>query len=361
MNRGGVETWLMHVLRRADPARLRMDFLVHTKEPGHYDQEILQLGGNVVRCTLPRWSPGYARQIERLLRQNGPYDVFHSHVHHFSGHLLQLARRSGIPVRIAHSHNDTSQVDRAAGLLRRGYIRWAVAHIQDHATGLVGVSTQAADALFGTGWRSDVRARILHCGIDLTPFQNQPDRQSMRASLGVAPGEFLIGHIGRFELQKNHSFLVRVMAQIVRRRPDSRLLLIGEGPRRWFIEEAVRHLGISDRVIFAGVRGDIPPILAAMDVLMLPSLWEGLPLVLLEAEAAGLPCVVSDVVTHEADVLMELIRRVSLTRDEGYWADQVLSAAGLKTVPHRQALLRMENSTFSISSSIEQLYALYNA
>src|SRR5205085_4359911 len=108
MNPGGVETWLMHLLRRVDRRRLQLDFLVHTGDAGAYDQELLELGGGLFRCTDPLYSPAYPRSIGRVLRQFGPYDAVHSHVHHFSGYFLMLARWFGVPARIAHCHNDTA-------------------------------------------------------------------------------------------------------------------------------------------------------------------------------------------------------------------------------------------------------------
>ena len=144
MNRGGVETWLMHVLRRMDPRRLQMDFLVHSPGIGEYDDEIRAHGGNLVRCPLPLWSRSYRRRIGHILQSHGPYDVFHSHVHHFSGYLLRLAYKYGVPTRIAHSHLDSAHIDRSAHWLRRCYLRWAGASIRDHATSLTAVSGLAA-------------------------------------------------------------------------------------------------------------------------------------------------------------------------------------------------------------------------
>ncbi|HYW43261.1 MAG TPA: glycosyltransferase [Bryobacteraceae bacterium] len=359
MNCGGVETWLMHALRHMNPSRVRMDFLVHCA--GEYDEEIRTLGGRLIPCSHPLWSPAYRRSVGAAVRQFGPYDVFHSHVHHFSGYLLHLARRFGVPVRIAHSHSDTSRIDRSAGWTRRCYLRAVDRAIQANATCLAAVSRPAARALFGEGWQADSRSRLVYCGIDLAPFRPAVDRRAVRAMWRIGESELVIGHVGRFVPQKNHSLLIQVAAELMGRRPGTRLLLVGDGPLRGPIQEQARDLGIADRVGFAGSRGDVPQLLGAMDVLLFPSECEGLPLAVLEAQAAGLPCVISDVITDEADVVPELIRRVPLAQEAKQWAAAVLGAGERPVVSPGEAFRRVEQSSFNISNSIDQLYALYDA
>src|SRR5262245_47929771 len=278
MDRAGVETWLMHALRRADRGRLQMDFLVHTGRLHAYDAEIEERNSRILRCTVPRGSPAYARRISALLRRHGPYDAVHSHVHHFSGYLLWLARRAGVPVRIAHSHSDTSRQDDCCGWLRGAYLRAAGQWIHRNATHLVGASCAAARAVFGAKWDSDARKRLLHCGIELQPFHEAPERAAVRRALGILPGELVIGHTGRFAPPKNHSFLADIAAEAARRHPSIRLLLIGDGATRPVVEDRLRQSGLLPRTIFAGIRSDVPTLLQAMDVFLFPSLWEGLPL-----------------------------------------------------------------------------------
>ena len=187
MDVGGIETWLMQVLRRLDPRRLQMDFLVHSSKPCDYDAEILARGARLLRCTASRSTPSYPYRVGRLLREFGPYDAVHSHVHHFSAYVLWLARRAGVPCRIAHSHTDSSRYDTRAGLARRLYLRIAEQRIQRDATRLVAASQAAGQSLFGDGWFLDPRARILHCGVDLAPFQDRSGRERVRSMLGLSP------------------------------------------------------------------------------------------------------------------------------------------------------------------------------
>jgi len=305
MNRGGVETWLMHVLRHIDRERFQMDFLVHTTQECAYDEEIRALGAKIIPCLHPRRPWIYARNFKRILREDGAYDVVHSHVHHYSGHVLRLAHQAGVPVRIAHSHNDTSALQAKARLLRRSYLALMKRWIARHATVGLAASRRAVADLFGRDWESDPRWRILYYGVDFTPFHADVDPAAVRAELGIPMDAFVVGHVGRFAEQKNHALLVDIATEATKWEPRTPVLLVGDGPLRPDIERQVAQAGLAERVIFAGIRPDVPRImLGAMDLFLFPSLFEGLPLALVEAQAAGLPCVFSDVVSEEADVVI---------------------------------------------------------
>jgi glycosyltransferase involved in cell wall biosynthesis len=363
MVRGGVETWLMHILRHIDRDRFHMDFLVHTTQPCAYDDEVRALGSKIIPCMHP-WRPWlYARNLKRVLREHGPYDVVHSHVHHYSGFVLRLAQQPSVPVRIAHSHNDTTQLQAEATLLRQGYLTLMKRWISRYATVGLAASRKAAVALFGPVWEADSRWRILHYGIDLTPFRNPVAPAAVRAELGIPAEAFVMGHVGRFVKQKNHAFLVDIAAEVARREPMMRLLLVGDGPLRPTIEQRVAQAGLTNRIVFAGLRSDVPRLmLGAMDVFVLPSLHEGLPVVGLEVQAAGLPFVLSDVVAEELDEVKPLVRRLSLSLPASAWAEAILAvrdAAPAITQP--EALHMMEKSSFTIQASVERLEEAYLA
>jgi glycosyltransferase involved in cell wall biosynthesis len=338
-----------------------MDFLVHTAEPAAYDQEIESRASRIFRVTASHRSPLYGNEISRILSRQGPFDAVHSHVHYFSGFLLWLASRAGVPVRIAHSHSDTTRHFRRCNPLREVYLRAAQAAMRRFATDLVAASRAAGCALFGDNWDADPRHCLLHCGIDLSSIARAADRESVRKSLGIQPSDFVIGHTGRFCTPKNHGFLIEVAAEAARFRRDLRLLLVGDGPDRPEIEWRVQTLGLRDRTIFTGTRSDVPDLLQAMDVFLFPSLWEGLPLTVLEAQAAGLPCVISDVISDETDVISSLIRRVSLQAPVGEWSRAVLAAAEIPRRTRPTVVPILEKTSFNIHRSIEQLYAIYCA
>ena len=363
MNRGGIETWLMHVLRHIDRDRFQMDFLVHTTEPCPYDDEVRTLGSKIIPCLNPSKPWLYARNFKRILRECGPYDIVHSHVHHFSGYVLLLAKQAGIGVRIAQSHNDTSSVQAKAKWYRRLYFALTEWWVDRYATVGLGVSHKAAASLFGSAWSTDPRRQLLYYGIDLTPFQSPVNAVAIRTELGLPADAFAIGHVGRFIEQKNHLFLLEIVAEVAKREPKMRLLLIGDGSLRPEIEQKVIQLGLTDHIIFAGLRPDVPYLmLGAMDVFLLPSFHEGLPLVLLEAQAAGLPCIFSDVITEEVDIVKPLVRRISLSRSASDWAEAVLLARSDTSLISRSDVLGvLEKSSFSIETNVKELKKVYEA
>ncbi len=353
LNIGGTETWLLNVLRHLDLGRYQMDFLVHSTEPQAYEAEIRGRHCRILACPSHKRPWKYGRQLEHLLHQYGPYDIVHSHVHHFTGVVLRAARRVQVPMRIAHSHSDTSQLQRKAGPLRGIYYHLMARWIRQNATLGLAASQKAAAALFGENWATEGNFRVLPCGVDLTPFHDLPEAGEVRAEWGIPRDAFVVGHVGNFGPPKNHAFLVEIARELVRRAPETRLLCIGDGDLRPAIQEKVTQAGLEGQVCFAGRRADVPRLLAAMDVFVFPSLWEGMPLSLIEAQAAGLRCFVSDVIAAEAHVVKPLIVPLSLTQTASAWAERILIARQTRAPLSRaEALSQLGQSPFSIESSL---------
>lgn len=364
MNRGGVETWLMHLLRNIDRRHFRMDFLVHTDQPCAYDEEIHRLGSKIIPCMHPSFPWSYARNFKNVVREFGPYHVLHSHVHHYSGYVLRLAHRAGVPVRIAHSHNDTAILRVGTGLMRYLYLllmEWSIRHY-----GTIGLacSNRAGTALFRGPVQNGWPWRVVSYAIDLTPFQTYGDSSGIgvRAELSIPVDALVVGHVGRFDQQKNHAFMIEIAGELARRERNMSLLLIGDGPLRSDIERRVAKARLTDRVFFTGIRSDVPRLMSAMDAFLFPSLYEGLGLVFVEAQAAGLPCVVADVVPEEADVVKDLIWRMSHSRPPSAWAEAILAARSPKrSIAQSQALAQVRASPFNIQTAAKQIEEFYSS
>lgn len=360
MDRAGAETLLMHVLRNIDREAFQMDVVVHTAEPGAYDDEIRSLGVGVLPCLSPSRPRSYTRNLARIMRERGPYDIVHSHIHHFSGLVLLVAYQVGIAGRVVHSHRGRVP-EAATSIPRRVYLNLARRLIERYATAGIAVSAGAAEDLFGSGWESDRRWRILRLGIDLRPFENPADCSTVRAELGIPEDAFVIGHVGRLAPEKNHELLVRIAAQTARTEPRTWLVMVGDGPLRPDVERFVAAAGLGDRVTFAGVRSDTARLmLGAVDVVVHPSFYEGLPLALVEAQAAGVPCVISDVIGPEVDAVGSLVRRLSLSDPPGVWAEAV-AAAGEATshAPWQDALEAVRRGPLNITNSVRDLERFY--
>jgi glycosyltransferase involved in cell wall biosynthesis len=360
MNRGGVETWLMQLLRTVDRERLELHFAVTKPERGHYDDEIRELGARIFPCPGASGPFEFGRRFLAVLRDEGPWDVVHSHLHHYSGLVLALARRAGVGIRVAHSHTDSSREDARASAARALYLRLTEAAIRRWATHGLAASDAAARALFGPAWREDPRFRVSHCGLDFRAFRAPLDRDATRRELGIPADALVIGHVGRFDPVKNHAFLLRVAAAVLRDEPRAFVVLVGDGELRPAIEAEADRLGIRARAVFPGLRSDVARLLRAFDVFLFPSLHEGLPLVGLEAQAAGLPIVLSDTITPELAVVPELFTWRSLSEPPQAWAASVLAAASAHgRVP--DPLGALERSDFSVFHSLRALEATYGA
>ena len=360
MQRGGIQNWLMHLLRAIERQQYRMDFLVLDNRPSDYDREFGQLGSRVMQCSAGRDPAAFARDLIRVLRKHGPYDVVHSHVYAFTGFVMWLAAWQRVPLRIAHAHTDRRVVEAKGGMMRKCRLRLMKSWISKYAVVKIGASNDAAEDLFGPEWKRDPTVRILHCGIDLAPFRAVPDA-GLRASLGLPADALVIGHVGRFVAPKNHAFLVEVAAEAMRLDHRIRLLLIGDGPLRQEIESRAGALGITEQVHFAGERDDVPAIMgAAMDVFVFPSLHEGLGLVVIEAQATGLPCLIADRVPREADVVPGLVCRLPLEQGPAAWANHLLDVSATPRVQRAEALAAVERSTFNITRSVRHITRIYD-
>lgn len=359
MRVGGIETWLVQVLRRLNRNRFQVDVLTHTEEECFYDQEVRAMGARILPCLHPSRPWAYARNFLRILKENGPYEVVHSHVFRFSGLIMRLAAAAGVPLRIAHSR-DTSE-NRRLTLFRRAYNALMTRWLNRHATQLLAVSLDAALALFGPHSLSDSRLEILPSGVDLSPFKIDYPKDKIKSSFGLSPGEKIVGHVGRFEEQKNHFFFLEVGRSLINKGEDIKFLLVGDGPLRPQVEAKVLELGFSDRVIFTGIRDDVPRILkGAADLLLFPSKWEGTPRVIVEAQAAGVPCLISDVIPSDVDLVKPLVRRLSLAEPPEVWATVAWELLqNPPPVSQAEALRIVAESPFHIENNVRELEKLY--
>jgi glycosyltransferase involved in cell wall biosynthesis len=271
--------------------------------------------------------------------------------------VLAVAAATGVPVRIAHIHNDRG--GEPASAVRRGYRRLMRASILRFATHGFAPSAGAARFLFGARWRADRRWRVQPYGLDLAPFRRAPERARLRAELGIPADALVVGHVGRFDPQKNHALLLRILGRWLALDARGFALLVGDGPLRAKIMATAGQDGIARRVAFAGMRADVPDLmLAAMDAFVFPSRYEGLGLALIEAQAAGLPCVVSNAVPPEAAVLPDRVWRVALDAPLCEWVAAI--GAALDQGRDACAAARLERSAYAIDASIATYAAAYD-
>lgn len=343
---GGVESWLLDLVRWSDPGRLQHAFLVHGA-PGALEDQVISAQGTIIRGQDPHRYFAFTAGLRGVLDEHGPFHVVHSHLHLYSGIVMRTAARCRIPRRIAHGHTITPD---GTGLRRRLYKALMQRWIAKHAT--VGLAASRPALLHLFGGTEDKRWQVLHCGIDFRRFvEARKEPQSLR-QLGIPEGVRIVGHVGRLVMEKNHAFMLRIAAAC----PDAWFVFIGDGPLRAQLQEEAAALGVAARVVFAGARNDVPTLLKSMDVFLFPSLFEGLGLAMVEAQAAGLPVVHGDNIPGDAAVVPELCRALPLSAPANVWAERLMAA---RVPPGVDPGRRLADSHFNQATGFTRLAALY--
>lgn len=358
MGLGGAEMWVINAMRRIDRERFRFHFLVHLERAGELDDELRAMGATIHVAPGYRNPARYPAELRRILGTVRP-DIVHSHVGFYTGWVLSLARAMGIRHRMAHSHNDLPTAGDTPA--RVAYKRIMRAAIHANATAGLGCSAQACAALYGSHWRARGKYDVLLYGYDFGRFAGVDDdmRAASREALGLGPDDFVIGHIGRFVEQKNHDFIIELAAAgKARGRHAQRFVLVGDGPLRADIEGALARRGLTDRFVLAGLRSDIPEMLAAFDVFILPSRWEGLGIVALEAQAAGLPCILGNTVPEEAVVVARNVVRRPID-DVHAWQQALDEMQAHARTSREEALRIMMAGPFGIEQHVARLERIY--
>lgn len=323
VNTGGAETFLMKLYRAVDRAQYQFDFCINERAPGFYEDEIQALGGKVIRiCGRTESLLGSMKMLYRVVR-DGDYNYV-MRIGQYSLTVIDLvvAKAAGANRTIYRSANSSVGNSVKKRILHKCLL-WLPKTIPDVK---IAPSQLAAEFMFGKRAVHNGKVLLLNNAIDTDLFKFNADvRRQMRKSLGLEE-EFAVCHIGRFSTQKNHYYLIDVFAELHRKKVNAILFLIGKGELEEEIKEYVDKLGLSNCVCFMGVRSDIPQFLMAMDVMLFPSLYEGMPNTIIEAQATGLHCVISDSITREAAITNK-VDYMSLAASPEEWAEKMLAYA----------------------------------
>jgi glycosyltransferase involved in cell wall biosynthesis len=321
MNRGGAETMIMNIYREIDKSRVQFDFLLHTDLPCDYDDEITDLGGNIYR--VPKFKVfnrfAYTNTVKEFFRSHNEYKIVECHIEAFAALLLKIARAKGIAT-IAHSHS----TKRRPPTLGNVAFELSTVPTRYAADYFFGCSNAAGMDRFGKKILCSGKYRTLNNAVSSAQFAfSNETRERIRKEFNVT-NAFVIGHVGRFAPPKNHLYLLDIFKEISQREPNAVLLLVGRGELEKKTADKAKQLHLADKVIFAGVRPDVNDLLRAMDVFLFPSLYEGLGIAVIEAQAAGLPCFISDVIPKEV-IITPLVKQLSIKSPPRLWADEILN------------------------------------
>lgn len=337
MNRNGLENRLMDIYRNIDRSMIQFDFMTNRSEAGEFDEEILRLGGRVFHMSriAPKTFFKYICELKRFFETHLEYKIVHSHLNTLSTWPLLMAKRAGVPVRIAHSRN--ASMDRNIKMLYKAFSRL---FINGQATDRFACSRSAGIWLFGKKQVEKENFYVIPNAIQLDRFlYSEEKRQRMRNGLGMVENELAIVCVARFSLQKNHAYLLQVFKEIKKKKPNSKLYLVGKGELEQEIRSHINSLELNDSVVFLGSRSDVGDVLTAMDAFIFPSFYEGFGTVIIEAQCSALPMIASDTIPTETK-LCDCVEFASIKEDPAVWADKLLMLIERNQRKDNSALIR---------------------
>ncbi|MGM0214858.1 glycosyltransferase [Enterococcus sp. AZ109] len=361
LKQGGAEAMIMSVFRTIDPKNCTFDFLLYEEQDTSYVKEALKQGAKIHVLTNRKNLWQYYRQFKKIIAENG-YDAIHVHLNHHSAVPLFFAKKLGVPIRICHSHSAIQE--KKTSFIRSVYVHTTRFIIAKTATKLVGCSQLAGNSLYGEkAFRT--RGVIYHNAINTEDFTTV-DRGTItqcKNKLKLSKHSLVIGHIGSFRPAKNHAFLIKLAAALKHQKVDFKLVLVGDGPLHAAIKAEVAKRKLEEEVLFLGLRSDVPLLMQVFDVLLMPSLYEGYPVTLVEAQAAQLPIVAATTITNEVEAKeLGLITWLDLEASLDHWIGTILSVnRSSSPILDVQVQLRKEiiRQRFDIDGKTELFYSLY--
>lgn len=351
-DQGGIENLVMNIYRNIDRNKYSFDFAFINRNKGCFDEEAIGLGANIYYFdTEEKTISNYYKSLKRIIHENGPYDVVHSHMYYFSGVILLISRLCGVKIRIAHSHETLK--GRKPTIIRNTYEKIMRLLIRMNATHLLGCSDLAGKYVFG----KHSRYTVLYNGIDVVRFRyNEKVRKEMREKLNLTNNKVLI-NVGRLNVQKNHHFMLDFFEKLVKIDSSYMLILIGTGNLLEEIKEYIRKRGLSENVMMLSNIYNVEEYYCAADCFVLPSKYEGMPIVSVEAQCSGLPSLLSDKITKEVGIT-DRIEYLSIDNNAEEWANKINQLISLDVDRSKYAEL-IQNSPFDINKTVKDLCEIY--
>lgn len=317
---GGSQSFVMELYRKIDKEKVQFDFVTFPGENRGIYKEVRGLGGQIFEC--PRYSGvnhfAFCRWWDSFLKEHPEYQIVHGHVRSCASVYMPIVKKHDRTA-IVHSHSTSN--GKGVSAVVKAVLQWPIRYIADY---LFSCSEIAGIWLYGAKAIRKPNYRMIPNCVDCSRFAYSPEKRSQtRRMHGLTEDTFVIGHIGRFHEAKNHRFIIDVFASVLSDKPEAKLLLVGDGELRKQIEDYAEAKGVRKNVLFVGSRADTENYYAMMDVFVLPSLWEGLPVCAVEAQASGLPCLLSDTITRDVN-LTDQVTYASLRKGSEDWAQMVL-------------------------------------
>lgn len=362
MHRGGAETMIMNLYRNIDKSKIQFDFVCHSKKKADYDDEIIALGGRIFR-TESLGTVGfkkYVKNLKSIIKENGPFQAVHAHTDIQAGVVTLAAKQAGVKVRVCHSHNTKWKEkpniqDNIQSYLLRNLSKYT-------SNRYCACGKEAARFFFGQSYLKKNKVKILNNGINIEEFTSVSKERVYitKKQLNIEENILVLGHIGRFYEQKNHKFLVKIANELKNRNIEFKMFLVGDGPLKEEIENEVIKNNLQNNIIFLGIRKDIPVLMKIFNVFLFPSFYEGLPLTLIETQASGLPAIVSDAITKEVDLGLNIINYKSLNDSLDKWIDEIIKLKECKRLNKKIINKTIADMGYDAKENAINIQLLYN-
>lgn len=353
---GGAENMIMQLYRNIDRRKIQFDFIVHKRGKCFFEDEVEKLGGHVYR--LPRYNLLnhflYKHKLKIFFKEHTEYKIAHLHIRSIASIIIGVAKKINI-ITISHSHS-TSNGKGIKSIVKKIFQR----NIRKKADFLLACSKESAEWLFGNKITKSNNCIILNNAIDTEKYiYDTKIRNVVRKEFKIDENDIVVGHVGRFAEMKNHKFLIEIFEELHKKDERYKLLLVGSGTLEEEIKLMVEKLGLSEYVTFAGVRNDVNNILQAMDIFVMPSIYEGLPVTLVEAQAANLPCLITDNISEEVNIT-NLVYRESLNNNSLIWANKIMDISSKSNREnYKNVIDKIKKSGYDIATTTEKLSNLY--
>ncbi len=349
---GGAESMVMNVYRNIDRKKIQFDFVIHTEKACYFSQEVRDLGGRIF--IAPKFGIktafSYASWWKKIFKENN-YKIVHIHMISTVKLYIESAKKSSMV--ILHSHSTSCR----GNMIQKNVKKVLINLVKNKGDYFFACSDAAGVGAFGKEILKCKNYELIKNGIDLEKYRyDNNKRMHYRELLGLE-NQFVLGHVGSFTEVKNHSFLLDVFKEVKRQNQNSKLLLVGDGPCREEFENKIASLKLEKDVILLGIRDDVPEILMAMDAFVFPSLYEGLGIAFIEAQATGIKCFVSKNVPEEANVLSDLTECIPLENGAFYWAQKIVHAS--MSNERFSEIEKIENMGYNVKATTKKLEDFY--
>lgn len=359
MDRGGIETLIMNLYRNIDRSKIQFDFLTHYGKESDYNEEIRSLGGKIYEMPAIKTTKKanyhkvfhYIYALNKFFKNHPEFKVVHGHMTNTASIYMPIAKRHGVTTCIAHSH-----LTRATKGINGKVTDILQLPLKKIATDYFSCSKMAAEWMFSESIINSGNVKVLNNAIDTSQYDYDIQKRSSYRKEMNLEGKFVVGHVGRFFHQKNHDFLIEIFYEILKKNKEAVLLLIGEGKLKKEMEKKVEYLGIKNNVKFLGLRNDIPNLMQVLDVFVMPSHFEGLPLVGIESQSAGLKCFMSEGITRETDVTGN-VEFLPLSMGAERWAAEIVKYA--KGYDRRSTKQDIINAGYDIKATSNWMQNFY--